>query len=139
MPRKLKRRAPSRRKRSLRGVSDVIKRLAFRLQPSPPATQRMVLELLRALKWDSKLFCALFGVSYRTFAGWVNDGKFSDPAIKLIWLMHSLILYPERLCSLWDIAQWGRYVPLSRSGRVKLPKSGGVLPPADGSDEACKI
>jgi hypothetical protein len=60
---------------------------------------------------------AVLGVPWRTLLGW-RDGKVpSAVAMRTIWLIWCLVLHPERLRSLFDIATWGQFQEERREAR----------------------
>jgi hypothetical protein len=124
MPRKF--RVPNRKPTKLGIGGELACSLWFRLQPSHEEFRKMLNELYRALRYDRHMLCAYLGVSWRTLKNWIERGEpCSDAALRAVWLLHTLTLYPERIRSMFDIVTWGRYSMnrKSQKGRPKKPLS----------------
>jgi len=54
--------------------------------------------------------CAVLGLPVRTIESWRSGRRVPDGAgIRVIWLTWCLLLHPERLQTVFDVATWGRF------------------------------
>jgi hypothetical protein len=78
--------------------------------PSPEELRAMLVGLRQHLNWSRPMLGALLGVPRDTVRRWESGQRnLSGAARKLVWLVYTAILSPERLGrSLLDIIFWGQ-------------------------------
>jgi len=95
------------------------RRLDFGLRPSNAEFDAMLAELGQEFGHD---LATLLGVPVLTLRGW-RKGKNGPCAAsrKTVWLTWCLLLHPEKVKTIFDLATWGRFQPT-------LPSSWGIRP-----------
>lgn len=73
--------------------------------------------------------CALLSVPEWKARGWIAGERWAMYPVerKAIWLVWSMIVEPQNLRSLFDVATFGRYLPTTRAPELRAePTAGGI-------------
>lgn len=75
--------------------------------PSAPEVRKVLLQLRGDLRWPRSMLAAFLGVSRDVVRRWeTGERNPSGAARRLIWLLHLLVICPEKLRSGLDLIFW---------------------------------
>lgn len=94
------------------------KLLEGHLQPTSEEIRQVLVGLRSTLNWSRDLLAAMLGVSSHVLRRWETGQRNpSAAARRLIWLVHTIALHPEKLKNGLDLIMWGKSEEMEKFGR----------------------